>query len=72
MPLTPRNALLGAIIAAVVAWGILHAVGAYLQRGELGGAVVILICTAVFVGGWLVALAAARRKPRRREPPPRP
>ncbi len=71
MPPTPRNALLGWIMAAVAAWGILHAVRAYFLRGEFRGSAVILACTAAFLGGWLIALAAARRKRRRRDAPPR-
>ncbi len=61
-----RNYLIGWIMLALIAWGILHAIGAYLF--DLSGwgvlrAVIVLAVMMAFLGFWWIALLS-RRNPR--------
>jgi hypothetical protein len=51
-----------AVILAVIAWGIVHAIGAYRFNFHLLRGAVVLGCTSAFVGLWLIALLARARR----------
>ncbi len=58
------NRLILLIIVALLVWGVLHAVGAYLFGlgfWDLLKAAVVLACMLAFLGFWLLLLA---RRPR--------
>ncbi len=54
--------LLRWVMAGVVAWGCVHAIGAWRFNHDPRRAVVVLGCVAAFLGFWLVMLAARRRR----------
>jgi hypothetical protein len=49
-------------MAGVVAWGCVHAIGAWRLNHDPRRALVVLGCVAAFLGFWLVMLAARRRR----------
>jgi uncharacterized iron-regulated membrane protein len=49
---TQTERVLWIIMAAVLAWGIFHAVGAYLYNHYWGRPAVVLLCVATFLGWW--------------------
>lgn len=49
-------------MAGVVAWGGVHAIGAWRLNHDPRRALVVLGCVAAFLGFWLVMLAARRRR----------
>jgi ABC-type nickel/cobalt efflux system permease component RcnA len=62
-----RNTLyfLAAIMAAVLAWGMLHALGAYLYNLDPRKPLIVSACTLFFLGLWLLMLVARQRRLRR-------
>jgi hypothetical protein len=48
------------IVAGLFAWGIYHAVGAYLYNHNPWRAVVVMTCVCGFLGFWLLLLATRR------------
>ncbi len=57
--------MIWAIVGAVVAWAVYHAVGLYQQKADIRRPLVLLGCFALFLGFWGVLLAyrRARTKP---------
>jgi di/tricarboxylate transporter len=49
-------------MAGVVAWGCVHAIGAWRLNHDPRRALVVLGCVGAFLGFWLVMLAARRRR----------
>lgn len=54
--------MLVAITAGLVAWGILHAIGASSHGRSAWGGLVVIACFTVFLGGWWLLLAARARR----------
>jgi len=50
------------IMAGVVAWGCIHAVGAWRLNHDPRRMLVVLACVAAFLGFWSAMLAARRRR----------
>ena len=50
------------IFVAVVAWGVIHAVGAYRFNHNPLRAVMVLGCVALYLGFWGLMLAARRAR----------
>lgn len=50
------------VAAAILAWGIFHAVGAWRFNHNPLRAVVVLVCVGAFLGFWMAMLAARRRR----------
>ena len=50
------------IMAGVVIWGGVHAIGAWRLNNDPRRMLVVLGCVAAFLGFWLVMLAARRRR----------
>jgi len=65
-PATPSppdaERILAGIMAALVLWGLFHAVGAWSLNHDARRPLVVLACVAAFLGFWLVLLAARRRR----------
>lgn len=59
------NLAIPLIIVAVLAWGLLHAFGAYTYNHNLGRFWMVLACELMFVGFWLAMLAARRARLKR-------
>lgn len=55
------NRLILLIMAAVFAWGVLHAVGAYLLNHNPWRPVIVLACVLAFLGFWALMLRTRRR-----------
>jgi hypothetical protein len=49
-------------MAALVAWGIFHAVGAWTLNHDARRPLIVLACVAAFLGFWLALLAARRKR----------
>jgi CHASE2 domain-containing sensor protein len=49
-------------MAGILAWGLVHALGAWTLNHDARRPVVVLACVAAFLGFWLVLLAARRRR----------
>ena len=54
--------IIAGIMLAVLAWGALHAVGAYRLNDNPWRAVVVLGCSLTFLGIWLLLLTGRRRR----------
>ncbi len=54
--------LLRLIMICIVAWGMIHAVGAWTLNHDARRPLVVLACVAAFLGFWLAMLAARRRR----------
>ncbi len=54
------------LLAALAAWGLYHAVGAFLFNRDVRRGLVVLACMAAFLGWWVLLLAHRKRKLRRR------
>jgi CHASE2 domain-containing sensor protein len=50
------------IMLGIVAWGIFHAVGAWRLNHDPRRMIVVLGCTAAFLGFWAALLAARARR----------
>ncbi len=50
------------IMAGIVAWGCIHAVGAWRLNHDPRRMLVVLACVAAFLGFWWAMLAARRRR----------
>ena len=50
------------IMAALVVWGLFHAVGAWTLNHDARRPLIVLACVAAFLGFWLSLLAARRRR----------
>jgi drug/metabolite transporter (DMT)-like permease len=55
------------LVAALAAWGLYHAVGAYLFNNDLRRGLVVLVCMGLFLAFWL-SLLLLRKKRRPRNP----
>jgi hypothetical protein len=54
--------LIGLLIVAVLTWGVIHALGAYLFNYNAWRAIVVLACVMAFLGSWgLLLWNRARR-----------
>lgn len=49
-------------MAAIVAWGMFHAVGAWMLNHDVRRPLIVLACVAAFLGFWLALLAGRRRR----------
>jgi CHASE2 domain-containing sensor protein len=60
---TPDGAwrLILGIMAAIVAWGLFHAIGAWRLNNDVRRLFVVLGCVAVFLGFWGALLVAKSR-----------
>jgi uncharacterized membrane protein HdeD (DUF308 family) len=67
-PPTSTRGIVALIAAALLAWGLLHAVGAVQLNGNPWRGVVVLGCVALFLGSWLMLLW---NRGRRAAPPDR-
>jgi len=54
--------ILAWIMAAIVAWGLFHAAGAWTLNHDARRPLIVLACVAAFLGFWLAMLAARRRR----------
>ena len=59
------NLAIPLIIVAVLAWGVLHAFGAYTYNHNPWRFWMVLACECAFVGFWLAMLAARRARLKR-------
>ena len=50
------------LVAALAAWGLYHAVGAYLFNNDIRRGLVVLACMGVFLGFWLSLLLLRKRR----------
>lgn len=64
----PAQGLIVLVVAALVGWGLYHAVGAYRLNHDLRRSLVVIGSMALFLGLWLVLLASRRRRLERRHP----
>ncbi|MEX2114058.1 MAG: hypothetical protein WD845_12780 [Pirellulales bacterium] len=64
-PAISQLALLALIMGGLVVWSIYVAIGAYLYNYNPWRVVVIMACTALFLGFWLLALWNRNRRARR-------
>ena len=60
--LPQRRNLILIIMLALVAWGVFHAGGAWRLNYDLRRAAVVLACTGVFIGFWLIMLWTQRKR----------
>ena len=49
-------------MAAIVAWGLFHAVGAWMLNHDARRPLIVIACVAAFLGFWLSLLAARTRR----------
>ena len=49
-------------MAALVVWGLFHAIGAWTLNHDARRALIVLACVAMFLGFWLALLAGRRRR----------
>jgi hypothetical protein len=61
----PTRWIIPAIAAAVLVWGVFHAVGAYRLNGNPWRPVMVLVCVAAYLGFWGLMLASRRARLRR-------
>lgn len=61
-PASDRWRIIRWVFLAILAWGILHAVGAWRLNHNPLRAVVVLGCVAGFLGFWLAMLAVRQRR----------
>jgi CHASE2 domain-containing sensor protein len=54
--------ILAWIMAALIVWGLFHAVGAWTLNHDPRRPLIVLACVAAFLGFWLALLAARRRR----------
>jgi type VI protein secretion system component VasK len=54
--------ILAWIMAAIVVWGLFHAVGAWMLNHDARRPLIVIACVAAFLGFWLAMLAARRRR----------
>ena len=50
------------IMAGILAWGLVHALGAWTLNHDARRPVVVLVCVAAFLGFWIAVLANRRRR----------
>ena len=50
------------IMAGVIGWGIMHAIGAWTLNHDARRPMVVLACVAAFLGFWSLLLASRRRR----------
>ena len=55
------------IMLAVLAWGIFHAIGAYTFNWNIYRPMMVIGCSLVFLGFWLVMLQSRKRRLQRRK-----
>jgi CHASE2 domain-containing sensor protein len=49
-------------MAGILAWGLVHALGAWTLNHDARRPVVVLACVAAFLGFWIAVLANRRRR----------
>ena len=49
-------------MAAIVVWGLFHAVGAWTLNHDARRPLIVIACVAAFLGFWLALLASRRRR----------
>ena len=54
--------LLRLIMFGILAWGAVHAIGAWTLNHDARRPLVVLACVAAFLGFWLAMLSARRRR----------
>jgi ABC-type transport system involved in Fe-S cluster assembly fused permease/ATPase subunit len=61
---TPPGAerILRWIMAGILVWGLVHALGAWTLNHDARRPVVVLACVAAFLGFWIAVLANRRRR----------
>jgi hypothetical protein len=50
------------LLTALAAWGLYHAVGAFLFNHDVRRGLVVFVCMAAFLGWWLLLLRGRARK----------
>jgi hypothetical protein len=50
------------IMVALVAWGLFHAVGAWMLNHDARRPLIVIACMAAFLGFWLALLASRKRR----------
>lgn len=50
------------IMAALVVWGTVHAIGAWTLNHDARRPLVVIVCMAAFLGFWMAMLSARRRR----------
>ena len=60
----PRRRWIVLLIAALAAWGLYHAVGAFLFNHDLRRGLVVLGSMSVFLGCWMLLLRYRKKKGR--------
>lgn len=67
--LTPRSVprstpyrIIAGLSAAILAWGVYHAIGAWQLNHNPLRAVVVLACVLAFLGFWMTMLAVRQRR----------
>lgn len=58
--------IMGWILAALVVWAVLHAIGAYFFNHNLWRSFVVVASFALFIGMWLSAILLRERRNARR------
>jgi hypothetical protein len=64
--------LMALLILAVLAWGVVHAIGAYRFNHDLRRAGMVLGCVLGFLGFWGLLLWSRAKQTGRRQPPAAP
>ena len=61
---TPPGAerIIAWIMAALVAWGLFHAAGAWMLNHDARRPLIVIACVAAFLGFWMTLLASRRRR----------
>ena len=61
---TPPGAerIIAWIMAALVAWGLFHAAGAWMLNHDARRPLIVIACVAAFLGFWMALLASRRRR----------
>jgi hypothetical protein len=54
--------ILAWIMAALVAWGLFHAAGAWMLNHDARRPLIVIACMAAFLGFWLALLASRKRR----------
>ena len=68
MPQTVQNdpsRWIGLLVAALAAWGLYHAVGAFLFNKDVRRGLVVLACMALFLAFWLSLLRVRKSRQQR-------
>ena len=65
-PPSDRVRIIRWVVAGIVVWGVVHAIGAWRLNQNPLRPVVVLACVGAFLGFWMTMLAARQRRLSRR------